>query len=233
MCYAALAEKDFRKLNIELAATPWPDAFDQFHAMQELEAQSTPETMRDLLGLIQKPRVNRFRWNEDGRFSSYWFAPVVIQQESKRLIVPMRYRIRPAGSKAEVPSKYNFYNARIESLSSRQCWKKLLDRNRAVIAIRQFYENIGGQEIGIAPTDDRLLVVAAIYDEWYSAHEDLFFRSFAIVTGPPPESVLTIGHQRCPVVLDSTQTQGWLTADNATAALTFLSPTDLQFRLAA
>ncbi len=233
MCYASLAEKNFRTLNIELAATPWPDAFDQFHKMQQFEKQAGPGAMRDLLGLKQKPRVSRFRWSEDGRFSSYWFAPVVVQQASKRLIVPMRYRIRPADSKAEVPSKYNFYNARIESLTTRQCWKKLLDQNRAVIAIRQFYENIGGQEIGIAPADNRLLVVAAVYDEWYSVHEDLFFRSFAIITGPPPESVLAIGHQRCPVVLDSEQTQGWLTADNAAAALTFLRPTDLQFRLAA
>ncbi|MCP3688352.1 MAG: SOS response-associated peptidase [Gammaproteobacteria bacterium] len=233
MCYASLAEKDFRKLNIELSATPWPDAFAQFHAMQEFEEQSRPETMRDLLGLRQKPRVSRFRWSADGRFSSYWFAPVVIQQASKRLIVPMRYRIRPAGSKTEVPGKYNFYNARIESLSTRQYWKKLLERNRAVIAIRQFYENIGGQEVGIAPTENRLLVAAAIYDEWYSSQDDLYFRSFAIITGPPPQSVLAIGHQRCPVVLDSTQTQGWLTADNAATALEVLRPTDLQFRLAA
>ncbi|MCP4487661.1 MAG: hypothetical protein GY820_10150 [Gammaproteobacteria bacterium] len=121
MCYAALAEKDFRKLNIELAATPWPDAFDQFHAMQKFELRVGSDAMRCLLGLKQKPGVSRFRWSEEGRFSSYWFAPVVIQQASKRLIVPMRYRIHPAGSKTEVPSKYNFYNARIESLSTRPC----------------------------------------------------------------------------------------------------------------
>ncbi|MCP4187296.1 MAG: SOS response-associated peptidase [Gammaproteobacteria bacterium] len=233
MCYASLAEKDFRKLNNELAATPWPVAFDQFHEMQNFEAQVGPGAMQDLLGLKQKPRVSRFRWNEDGRFSSYWFAPVVIQQASERLVVPMRYRIRPAGSKTEVPSKYNFYNARIESLSTRPCWKKLLEQNRAVIAIRQFFENIGGQEIGISPTDERLLIVAAIYDEWHSPHEELFFRSFAIITGPPPESVLAIGHQRCPVVLDNAQTQGWLSANNGNEALAVLKPTDLQFKLAA
>ncbi len=233
MCYASLAEKDFRKLNLELAASPWPDAFDQFHEMQEFEAHVGPSAMRDLLGLKQKPRVSRFRWSEDGRFSSYWFAPVVIQQASKRLIVPMRYRIRPVGSKAEVPSKYNFYNARIESLSTRPCWKQLLERNRAVITIRQFFENIGGREIGISPTDGRLLNVAAIYDEWYSPQEELFFRSFAIITGPPPESVLAIGHQRCPVVLDTGQVQDWLTASNGEEALAVLRPTDLQFQLAA
>lgn len=224
MCYSSLAETDFKKLNHELGATPWEDAFGEFRDIQDFEAKSSPDTIKSLLGLSRKPQSSKFRYcDDDGRFYPNWFAPVIIQQGGDKCIAPMRYRVRPGGSAEEVPTKYNMYNAKVESLLSAHNWRRLVGRNHAVVVIRQFYEYVNKVEIGITPTSGKLLNVAAIYDEWTSPDSTLSFRSFAIITGPPPVSVQAIGHHRCPITLTNNEVDDWLSANNSNSALALLN----------
>lgn len=234
MCYSSLAEKDFKKLNHEMGATPWPDAFDQLEAAQSFESAAGPDTMKSLLGLSRKPQSTKFRYcDDDGRFYPNWFAPVIIQQDSEKRIVPMRYRVRPRGSDKEVPTKYNMYNAKVESLLSAHNWQKLIGRNHAVVAVRQFYEYVNKVEIGIEPTAPDTLKFAAIYDEWSSPGGEVKFRSFAIITGPPPQSVLKLGHHRCPITLTNNEVDQWLSTDSSNDALDLLnSTTRLEYKQA-
>jgi putative SOS response-associated peptidase YedK len=223
MCYSSLAEKDFKKLNHEMGASPWPDAFDQLEAAQSFESAVGPDTIKSLLGLSRKPQSTKFRYcDNDGRFYPNWFAPVIIQQDSKKRIVPMRYRIRPNRSDKEVPTKYNMFNAKVESLGSRQSWRHLVGRNHAVIAVKQFYEFVNKCEIGIEPADSKLLKFAAIYDTWSSPENEISFCSFAIITGPPPKSVLELGHHRCPITLSDNEVDQWLSSNNSNEAIGLL-----------
>ena len=234
MCYSSLAEKDFKKLNHELGATPWPDAFDQLEAAQNFENAVGADRIKSLLGLSRKPQSTRFRYcDDDGRFYPNWFAPVIIQQDSEKHIVPMRYRVRPYGSDKEVPTKYNMYNAKVESLLSAQNWRKLIGRNHAVVAVSQFYEYVNKVEVGITPIKPETLKFAAIYDEWSSPGGEVSFRSFAIITGPPPQSVLAIGHHRCPISLSNAEVDQWLSTNSSNDAIDLLnSTTRLEYKKA-
>ena len=234
MCYSSLAEKDFSKLNHELGATPWPDAFAQFNATQAYEASVGADKIKHILGLSRKPQVSKFKWCEDdGRFYPNWFAPAVIQQGSEKSIVPMRYRIRPSGSDKEVPTRYNMFNAKVESLNSRQSWRQLIGRNHAVIPVKQFYEFVDKKEIGIEPSKPELLKFAAIFDTWSSPENEITFRSFAIITGPPPSSVLALGHHRCPITLSNDEVDQWLSSSNSSEAIDLLnSAAQLEYKKA-
>jgi putative SOS response-associated peptidase YedK len=234
MCYSSLAEKDFKKLNHEMGAIPWPDAFDQLEAAQNFETAAGPESIKSILGLTRKPQATRFKYcADDGRFYPNWFAPVIIQQEGAKRIVPMRYRIRPHGSSKEIPTKYNMYNAKIESLLSAHNWQKLIGRNHAVVAVSQFYEYVNKVEIGITSAESDTLKFAAIYDEWSSSENEVTFRSFAIITGPPPLTVAAIGHHRCPITLSIDEVDQWLSADNSNDAINLLnSTTSLEYKKA-
>lgn len=234
MCYSSLAEKDFKKLNHEMGATPWPEAFDQFNDSQVFEAVAGKDKLKQILGLSRKPQASKFKWCEDdGRFYPNWFAPVVVQQNSEKRIVPMRYRIRPHGSDKEVPTKYNMFNAKVESLNTRQSWRHLIGRNHAVIAIKQFYEFVNKNEIGIMPVESKLLKIAAIFDTWSSPDNEISFSSFAIITGPPPPSVLDLGHHRCPVTLSDDEVDQWLSPNNSYEAIDLLnSATQFEYQKA-
>lgn len=210
-----------------MGATIWPNAFDQFKASQSFEIAAGADKIKALLGLTRKPQSSKFYWcDDDGRFYPNWFAPVIIQHESNRKIVPMRYRIRPNGSTKEVPTKYNMFNAKVESLNIRPSWRHLIGRNHAVIAIKQFYEFVNKKEIAIAPREPELLKVAAIYDTWTSPGGEVSFNSFAIITGPPPSSVLALGHNRCPITLSNDQVDQWLSVNNSREAIDLLMSTD-------
>ncbi len=225
MCYSSLAEKDFKKLNHDLGANPWPEAFDQLEAAQNFESAAGPDTIKSLLGLSRKPQSTKFRYCDDGRFYPNWFAPVIIQQDSEKRIVPMRYRIRPQGSDKEVPTKYNMYNAKVESLLSAHNWRKLIGRNHAVVVVKQFYEYVNKVETVIEPVNTGTLKFAAVYDEWSSPGGEVAFRSFAIITGPPPQSILTIGHHRCPITLSNNEVDQWLSTNSSHDALDMLKST--------
>ena len=69
MCYSSLAEKDFKKLNHEMGATPWPDAFDSFNSTQAFEIAAGADNVKKILGLSRRPQTSKFKWcDDDGRF---------------------------------------------------------------------------------------------------------------------------------------------------------------------
>lgn len=63
-----------------------------------------------------------------------------MKQNNSNTIVPMRYRIRPSGSSEEIPTKYNVFNARLDSLETRQTWSSLFMRNHGLFPFKRFFE---------------------------------------------------------------------------------------------
>lgn len=175
MCYSALVERDFEKLGSKFDAELWPDPFNHIEAMKQFEQDVGPAEVKRIMGLVQKPRNSRFRWpDEDDRIYPNYFTPVIVKSDGLKRIAPMRYRIRPDGSGKEVPTKYNMFNARIESLETARSWRRLIGRNHALLPVKQIFERVNRLEIGIAPTDKELLSVPAVFDHWSSPGGDIF-----------------------------------------------------------
>ncbi len=152
---------------------------------------------------------------EDGKVFPNYFTNVVVEENDKRLIKPMRYRVRPYGSKEEVPTKFNVYNARIDSLETAKTWQPLFMRQHGVVPFVKFYEWVPGPDgkaklITFFPEGREIMWAACLWDEWISKNGDIHFHSFAIVTDDPPKEISLMGHDRCPIFLKDDYISEWL-----------------------
>jgi putative SOS response-associated peptidase YedK len=68
------------------------------------------------------------------------YAPVLITEEGRTVIKPMRYTCRLAGKPADVEKRFpGIYNARRDSLDD---YWRAVTRRHAVMVISGFYENV-------------------------------------------------------------------------------------------
>lgn len=159
---------------------------------------------------------NKFkRMEQDGKVFPGSFSPIVIEQNQEILVVPMRYRVRPAGSLDEVPSKYNVFNARRDSLLKRKTWSSLIGHNHGIFVMNKFYEWVEDENskkklVGFHPTKDDLMYVPCLYDKWIDNMSGQYFYSFAVITDEPPKEVEEAGHDRCPIHLPKESIKDWL-----------------------
>jgi len=76
----------------------------------------------------------------DSRIYPGHFAPVLIVEDGKRVIRPMRYQCRPAGKPAIYDTKYpGTYNARRDSLEG--FWKDQFGHTHGPMVVNAFYEH--------------------------------------------------------------------------------------------
>lgn len=163
---------------------------------------------------------------DDSRIFPMVYAPVIAQLDGRLQIVPMRYGCRLAGKPADYDMRYpGTYNARRDSLDG--FWRDVIRRNRAVLVISGFFENVsthlferrelkpGEKETNTVlefrpqpPTD---MLVACVWDHWHQGGEpDLW--SFAALTDEPPVEIAETGHQRCVIALEQANLREWLAA---------------------
>jgi putative SOS response-associated peptidase YedK len=145
----------------------------------------------------------------DERIFPGYFAPVILNRGEKRVIVPMRYRVRrPDGG--EVPYQYNVFNARRDSLLTAPTWKPLFGQSHAIFPFTKFFEWVEREdkkrEISFVPESRTMMWAAALYSE----PQDKSYRSFAMVTDEPPPEVAEAGHDRCPIFLSEEHIDAWL-----------------------
>ncbi len=57
-----------------------------------------------------------------------------------------------------------------------------------------------------------------LYDFWESPDKKFGFYSFAIITDDPPAEVLSEGHDRCPIFLQASLIDSWLSPTNKSKA---------------
>ena len=202
MCYSILVQQDLKVLNERFGASPVRTQFEHYARMSTLD----PNQFKPL---TQHPRI----------YPNY-FAPVIIARQGKRWSLPMRYRIRPQGSSAEVPTKYNLFNARLDSLTTRSTWRKLFMRHHGILVFREFYEWVVDpvtkkkKVVAFRPDNSDLMWAPALYDWWESEDHTQSYFSFAIITRPPPPEVLAAGHDRCPLFLHESEWERWLHPDS-------------------
>jgi putative SOS response-associated peptidase YedK len=196
MCYSVLVEQDLRRLALDFDAIVDEAAFKAYNTLHNRD----PKKFRDL---TSNPRIYPL-----------YFAPVLVTENEERSIRPMRYRLRPCDASQEVPTKYNLFNARLDSLETRATWSKLFGRRHGLLVARSFYEWVTRenkkQVIAFHARAQEFLSIPVLYDTWSAPDGQTTFSSFALITGEPTPEILAAGHDRCPLVLPPEALTIWL-----------------------
>lgn len=105
-------------LENRLDATCLKEGFEDKEKIFSLQEILAPDEFHALLGPSHvRSSTKLFKSvGDDGKIFPNYFANVIISRHHKRLITPMRYRIRPHGPEEEIPTKFNVFNARFDSL---------------------------------------------------------------------------------------------------------------------
>jgi putative SOS response-associated peptidase YedK len=198
MCFSIQIDKDLKKLAANFHAQI---AKEEFLRLQDL--------------LAKNPHLNFKTPNEDGKVFPNYFAPIIIAQQESKIIVPMRYRIRPNNSRDEIPIKFNVFNARLDSLEIRNTWKPLFTRKHGLVPYKRFYEWVEDEKgkkklISFFPDNNGMMLSPCLFDYWIDPALNISFFSFAIITTEPPKEILDMGHDRCPILLREENINEWL-----------------------
>ena len=79
--------------------------------------------------------------DEDSRIFPAWYAPVMIVENGRRVVKPMRYQCRLAGSPASDDFKFpGTYNARRDNLEG--FWRRQFGVTHGIMVANAFFENV-------------------------------------------------------------------------------------------
>lgn len=191
----------------------------------EEDQRIATDKVRQLMGRLSDLKRTELL-DRDSRIFPGYYLPLMIWEEGRRVIKPMRYQCRPAGKPAFYDVKFpGTYNARRDNLEG--FWKNQFGHSHGIIVVNAFYENVNrhkveGRELAPGekeenvvlefrprPTQDML--VACLWSKWTGDGEDLL--SFAAITDEPPEEVAAAGHDRCIVPIQPRNIDAWLNPD--------------------
>lgn len=188
----------------------------------EEDQRIATDKVRQLMGRLSDLKRTELL-DRDSRIFPGYYLPVMIWEDGRRVIKPMRYQCRPAGKPAFYDVKFpGTYNARRDNLEG--YWKNQFGHSHGIIVVNAFFENVNrhkveGRELAPGekeenvvlefrprPTQDML--VACLWSKWTGDGEDLL--SFAAITDEPPEEVAAAGHDRCIVPIQPQNIDAWL-----------------------
>lgn len=154
----------------------------------------------------------------DERIFPQTYSTVLLVQNGKRIVMPMRYGCRPARAPASYDQRYpGTYNARRDSLE--KYWRGEFGYTHALMIVETFYENVEGEGgknkiLQFTPSDGQPMYVACLYSHWTDTNgvePELW--SFAAITDEPEPEVAAAGHDRTIINLKPEYVEGWLNPD--------------------
>lgn len=165
----------------------------------------------------------------DSRIFPDWYAPVMVMEEGRRVIKPMRYHCLPAGRPEFFDRKYpGTFNARRDSLET--YWKGVFGVSHGVLLATGFYEHVmrhkaEGRELAPGEAEQDVVIefkpqgmgdmlVACLWSRWTSPGKPNLL-SFAAITDEPPPEVAAAGHDRCIIPLRLENLDAWLSPNPA------------------
>jgi putative SOS response-associated peptidase YedK len=169
---------------------------------------------------------------EDSRIFFGWYAPVMIMENGRRVVKPMRYQCRLAGKPASYDAKFpGTYNARVDSLGG--FWKPAFGVSHGIVVANALFENVSrhrmeGRELApgekeenvvleFRPRPARDMFIACLWSRWTGPGEPELL-SFAAITDEPPAEVAAAGHDRFVVPIKAENIDAWLNPDPANLA---------------
>ncbi|MDO8768531.1 MAG: SOS response-associated peptidase family protein, partial [Burkholderiaceae bacterium] len=154
---------------------------------------------------------------QDSRIYPGYYAPVMIWENGRRIIKPMRYQCRPAGKPAAYDAKYpGTYNARRDNLEG--FWKEQFGHAHGLMVVSAFYEHVSIPRTGaepekmileFKPRPQQNMLVACLWSRW-TAPGEAELLSFAAITDEPPPEVAAAGHDRCIIPIKPENIDAWL-----------------------
>ncbi|KAG7642143.1 SOS response associated peptidase (SRAP) [Arabidopsis suecica] len=140
----------------------------------------------------------------------------------------MKWGLVPSFTKKnDKPDFFKMFNARSESVAEKASFRRLLPKNRCLVAVDGFYEwkkeGSKKQPYYIHFEDGRPLVFAALFDTWHNSGGETLY-TFTILT-TASSSALQWLHDRMPVILgDKDSIDTWLDDPSTTKLQPLLSP---------
>ncbi|KAM3326038.1 hypothetical protein P3S67_001164 [Capsicum chacoense] len=164
---------------------------------------------------------------------SPWFNVPVVRREDDlnddgAVVHCMKWGLVPSFTKkTEKPDHYKMFNARSESIKAKASFRRLVPKNRCLVAVEGFYEwkNDGSkkQPYYIHFKDGQSLVFAALYDSWKNAEGEVLY-TFTILTTSVSLSLVWL-HDRMPVILGNKDAADmWLSGSPSSNIDTLLKP---------
>lgn len=165
----------------------------------------------------------------DSRIFPGWYAPVIVMENGRRVVKPMRYQCRPEGKPAFYDRKYpGTYNARRDNLEG--FWKGQFGVSHGLMPASRFYENVDrdGKNVVLefSPDDGLPMLVACLWSRWAGPEGELL--SFAAITDEPPAEVAAAGHDRCIIPIKPENVDAWLDPDPKTLSASYAILDDRQ-----
>lgn len=160
-----------------------------------------------------KPEARDFRM-----FPGY-YCPVLVSENGKLVVKPMRYQCRPAGKPAAYDAKYpGTYNARRDNLEG--FWKGEFGHTHGLVVASRFYEHVevNGENrvLEFVPRTGEEMLIACLWSHWKDPKGvDPDLLSFAAVTDEPEPEVAAAGHDRTIINIKPEHVQAWLNPDPA------------------
>ncbi|MFT3819815.1 MAG: SOS response-associated peptidase family protein [Rubrivivax sp.] len=165
--------------------------------------------------------------DRDARIFPGWYVPLIVWEDGRRVVKPMRYGCRPAGKPAWYDRKFpGTYNARRDNLEG--FWKGLFGHSHGILIVNAFFENVDrhraeGRELrpGEKPENKILefrprpaqdMLVACLWSRWTGPEEPELL-SCAAITDDPPAEVAAAGHDRCIIPIKPEHVDRWLQPD--------------------
>ena len=165
--------------------------------------------------------------DRDARIFPGHYAPVLVMENDRLVVKPMRYLCRIAGKPANYDQRFpGVYNARLDNLEG--FWKPLFGHTHGILLADKFFENVkrhhlehreladGEQEENVVlefePNPQHSMLVACLWSRWTNG-KDPDLLSFAAITDEPPPEVAAAGHNRCIVPIKPENVDAWLNPD--------------------
>ncbi|KAK4374824.1 hypothetical protein RND71_005501 [Anisodus tanguticus] len=140
----------------------------------------------------------------------------------------MKWGLVPSFTKkTEKTDHYRMFNARSESIKEKASFRRLVPKNRCLVAVEGFYEwkkdGSKKQPYYIHFKDARPLVLAALFDSWKNPEGEVLY-TFTILTTSVSSSLEWL-HDRMPVILGNKDAADmWLSGSPSSNIDTLLKP---------
>jgi putative SOS response-associated peptidase YedK len=127
--------------------------------------------------------------------------------------------------------RYKTFNARAESIAVKPSFAASFKSKRCLIPVKGFFEwqHVGKEKVPwyIYNSENEIISIAGLYDEWIESHTGEVFSTFSIITTEANDMMAEIHNskKRMPVILDRSTENIWINLSVKPAdALELLKP---------
>lgn len=192
---------------------------DAERALQVKETKKAREDVRIGTNKIAQAQrrldvLKGVRGADDNRIFPGVYCPVLVVEGGQRVVKPMRYQCRPAGTPALYDRKFpGTYNARRDNLEG--FWRRQFGYSHGLIVADRFYENVEtdgkNQRIEFVPRTGEPMLIACLWSHWMDpAGKEPDLLSFAAITDEPEPEVAAAGHDRTIINIKPEHVDAWL-----------------------